>query len=271
MREIIILVLVIVCFTVLTGCNLGNYPPSFVKQTEWLSQNIDSTFFTKSSPTAPASAFRGFFVFASDPNGNRDLELITVTDPQGYMWVLLDREVNFELYNSSEGYWGGSGFYSSSDPDRMFVGDYTVLLRDRSGVEVTQVFSVLPPSGTGGQDYMYSEDYGTGPYPNSEPMLKRASVISETKNINDLEIVFTVVDSAVSNVCVRFYDNSESFIIQTDYEPVAETGGNPNTITVTDSDVGVSNFADIYGFHLSLIDGPSDAWLHQSRSAYGHF
>jgi hypothetical protein len=260
----------------LGGC-IGNQAPYFSKSPEWSTQNVDPTYWSKSVRSGNDTAYRSFRVYAADPNGGHDLDLITVTDPDGNSWVLLDREAKIESYDEAGGYWGGWFYFYPTIQYKVLLGEYTVVLKDRSGIEVTQTMTFTSPGGVPDSGFLYSDEYGVTV--SGTRMLQRATVTSGSKK-GSITIAFTVGDSNVYDGQIWFYDGSANLIAESEYFGGGSviTDGTTNTIIFSpgDLDLGGYSWSDIAGFHVILVDGaqyaPAESeWDHRSISKYTEF
>jgi hypothetical protein len=264
----------------LLSCNLfqKNEAPIFSGDFGWATSDVDPTYWTKRGDTAPATAFRGFWVYVDDPDGYQDITEIDVIHPNGVdTWYIEGH------YNSEDGYWGGWYYYDNDTPNTVELGTYTVVVRDSANHEITGNISFNSPGSSSGSGFIYSEDY-SGSTTGSVAMIHRASNLSGTKNLSDLSISFTVSDNRVINGGVLFYDSSASYITWSglfkntiNSGGVLKTDGNTNTLQISsvDLDLGGFTFGDIAGFHVCLTDGaqyaPVETYDHRSISEYVQF
>jgi len=282
MKKISGIIVLAVLMATLFGC--ANEAPYFVVPPEWSTQNVDPTYWSKSGASGSDSAYRSFRVYAADPDGAHDIDLITVTDPNGNAWTLLNLDLKIELYNDAGGFWGGWFLFWPTLQYKVLLGEYTVLLKDRSGAEVTGILDFTLPGSTSGSGFLYSDEY-VGSTVGGTEMLHRAIVTSSVKGGSDLTIEFQVDDTSVNNGQIWIYDNNEDLITESDYFESTINGGggiftdnSTNTLVLSpgDLDPGSYSWSDIVGFHVILVDGAQytpggTEWDHRSVSAYEVF
>jgi len=275
---IVIAVLIVVLF----GCE--NQAPFFVVPPEWSTQNVDPTYWSKSGASGSDSAYRSFRVFVADPDGEHDIDLIIVTDPNGNTWTLRNLELQFDRYDDAGGFWGGWFLYWPTLQYKILLGDYSVTVKDRSGAEINGTLSFTLPGSTSGNGFIYSDEY-VGSTVGGTEMLYRAIVTSSIIGGSNLTIEFQVDDTRVNNGQIWFYNDSENLIAESDYFESTINGGggiftnnSPNTLVLSsgDLDLGSYTWGDIVGFHVVLVDGAQYStggteWDHRSISAYEIF
>ncbi len=263
----------------------GNKTPVITEASGWVVENIDPSFWTKWGYSADATAYRNFWVYASDPDGIDDITYVKVTNPKGTYWTLRDSSTGKDYYDPEGGFFGGwRRHYSSSHPNIVYLGQYSVLVRDSAGHEVVDSIDFSSPGSSSGNGFLYSEDY-TGSTDGGIEMLKRASVTNFTKEENNITIDFQVYDARVYNGYVWFYDDIAEYITWSDhFKNTINSGaglyndGTTNTLQIqsSDLDLGSYTWGDIKGFHVVLKDGaqfaPSETrYDHSSISQYSTF
>ncbi len=254
-----------------------------VEITGWVIDNIDKSYWTKWGYTDVwGTAFFNIWVEANDPDGIDDITYVEVSDPEGWYWVLRDSSTGIDLYDPEGGFFGGWRlWYSSSYPNAVYLGQYTALVRDSDGNEATDTQFFSRPGSTSGNGFVYSEDY-KGITTGGIEMIKRANIISKTKEADDITIEFQVDDSRVFNGFIWFYDSSAEHITWSGYFKNTINGGaglnvdgTTNTLVIQSSDLDLGSFiwGDISGFHVVLGDGiqysPREDFIdHRSISSY---
>ncbi len=225
-----IILIIIILLGFFIGCEVNNEPaepgvPLTVEITGWVIENIDKSFWTKWGYTGDwGTAFFDIWVVANDPDGIDDITYVEVSNPvEGEYWVLRDSSI--DLYDAEGGFFGGwCRYFGASYPHAFYLGQYTALVRDSDGNEATDTLFFSKPGATSGNGFVYSEDY-TGLTTGGIEMIKRATIISKTKEANDITIEFQVDDSRVFNGFVWFYDSSAEYITWSGYFKNTINGG----------------------------------------------
>jgi hypothetical protein len=257
----------------------GSDPPT-VEITDWCTENIDESFWTKWGSSLDESAYFDIWVKASDPNGIDDITYVEVTNPEGIDWILRDSSTGEDHYDPEGGFFGDWRRYYY-EPHKVLLGLYSVLVRDSTGNEATDSINFSGPGSTSGNGFIYSEDY-TGSTVEGTEMLKRASVTDATEVLSDITIKFQVDDDRVYNGYVWFYDDFAEYITWSDYfKNTINSGagiynnGTTNTLQIQSSDLELGSYTwdDIKGFHVVLTDGAQyspeeEKWDHRSISQY---
>jgi len=264
--------------------NNGNEPPT-CEITHWCTENIDESYWTKWGYTGGGTAYFDIWVEASDPDGIDDITYVKVTNPEGTYWVLRDSETGKDQYDPEGGFFGGwRACYSSSHPHAVYLGQYTALVRDSDGNEVTDTQLFSKPGSTSGNGFVYSEEY-MGSTTGGIEMIKRATITSKINGVNDITIEFQVDDSRVYNGFIWFYDSSAEYITWSGFFKNTINGGaglhvdgTTNTLVIQSSDLDLGSFTwgDITGFHVVVCDGSQyspkeDYYDHRSISSYELF
>ena len=260
----------------------SNKEPEITKASGWAIESIDPSFWTKRGDNSNATALRNFWIYASDPDGIEDIIYVSVTDPGGTNWTLRDNDTGKDHYDDEGEFFGGwRRYYDTDQPNAVILGQYTVLVRDSAGNEVTDTISVNSPGTNSGSDFIYSENY-TGLTSGSIEMLKRATIIDVMKGQDDMTLQFQVDDSRVFNGFIWFYDDSTNYITWSGLikNKVNEgvgffKDGTTNTLKIQSSDLELGDFTfdNIKGIHLVLRDGiqfspKENVYDHRSVSQY---
>ncbi len=83
-----------------TSCSM---PPT-VEITDWCTENIDESYWTKSGGTGGGTAYFDIWVEVNDPDGIDDITYVKVTNPEGTYWVLRDSETGEDHYDPEGGF-----------------------------------------------------------------------------------------------------------------------------------------------------------------------
>ena len=257
----VLLFVVLIC-----ACGLGNKPPVFDNDVGWVFENIHPSYWTKSGGTDPgATAFRDFWVYAEDPDGQEDITYVCVTDSEGVNWLLEDPDTGYSAYDAKGNFWGGwRGYYCSSEPHRIALGTYATVVRDSAGNEISRFDTFNGPGAALGYSFAYTENEAGGA--GGKQMVRRAAVFSASVSSVQLQVVFTVEDIRVFDGDVWLYDASANYIgwakwFRTTvnwgggiHNSVAQSG-NTLEVPINDLEIGAHTWDEIKGLHVVLTDG----------------
>ena len=206
---LIIISLVVTLFS--SGCkeddsasnsgNSTNSAPEIIGGISWVAENIDLTYWTKNDPNYgnTATLRMNFWVKATDPDGTSDIELITVTQPNGRYWTIHDLANDRDSYSTTTGKFGGwQGLRSETYPYSKELGDYTIEVKDSAGNVATTTRAIFAPGErtSTGSSFIYTEEY-TGSTSGGTPMIRKAQNISASIFGDTIDLSFTVNDSNV--------------------------------------------------------------------------
>lgn len=259
-----------------------NQPP-VINALGWATENIDGSFWTKWELPVNASAFFNVWVEADDPDGIDDITYVTVTNPIGTFWVLRDTSIGIDFYDIQGGFFGGwQRFYNPATPHVVYLGQYSVLVRDSAGNEVSDIIDFNNPGSSLIEDvFIYSEEY-IGDKTDGTDMVHLPTITGVVKDTNTITIEFQVTDARVYNGAIWFYSASAEFITWSGFFKNTINGGSglynngtTNSLVIQSAELDLGSFTwdDISGFHIALQDGfqyspREDMYDHLSISLY---